>query len=148
MYIVLYRHNHEYYVVKLEPKNTLNGKSLQDYISGEDTSNYQEYIKALSCVLREQHRNNYNVVHVGSCLYHPDTSYSTPVNKFINCSFGFFKSLIPTKQGLVLNVDISSSDFFAKDLNMKTVLDFVMEMMDKNLNSKFLKHQEISHLQR
>lgn len=152
MCIVLYRQNQEYYDVKLEPRATLSGKSLQDYISGDGTSNYQEYMKALGCVLREQQRNNSKVVQIGSCLYHPDTSYTTPVNRFVNSSFGFFKSLRPTKQGLVLNVDVSSSDFFAKDLKTETVLEFVMEMMDRGLRNtkfqKFQKHAEISHQQR
>ena len=98
--------------------------------------------------MREQHRNNYKVVQIGPCSYYPDASDTTPVNKFLNSSFGFFKRLRPTKQGLVLNVDVSSSEFFAKDLKSETVLDFVMDMMERVLKSKFCKHTEMSHLQR
>jgi hypothetical protein len=136
------------YDVKLEQKAPLSGKSLQDHIMGDGRSNYQEYIKALGCIIREQHRNNCKVVQVGPCLYNPDASYTTPVNRFINSSFGFYKTLRPTKQGLVLNVDVCSSDFFSKDLKTETVLDFVADMMDRVLKSKFFKHTGMNHRQR
>lgn len=152
MCIVLYRQNQEYYDIKLEPRATVSGKCLQDYIAGDPNASYQEYIKALGCVMREYQRTNSKVIQVGSYMYQPDTAYTAPVSRFVNCTFGFFKSLSPTKQGLVLNVDVASNKFFSKDLKTETVLEFVMEEMDKGLRNtkghKFHKHAEISHQQR
>uniref|UniRef100_A0A7I4BJB0 Argonaute family member n=1 Tax=Physcomitrium patens TaxID=3218 RepID=A0A7I4BJB0_PHYPA len=138
-----------HYDVKLEPRGPFLGNLLQKYIEGDDMlSLHEEYINALRVIMQEHQRNSSRVVQSGPYAYYPDASYTTPVNKFLNSCTGFFKSLRPTKQGLVLNVDVAQCWFFTKDLISKTILDYVLEMMARDRQLVPNKQAELSPQQR
>ncbi|XP_047321840.1 protein argonaute 7 [Impatiens glandulifera] len=104
---------HKLFKVNVKLVSKLDGKHLTDYLSkdGDDSAPLpQDYLHALDVVLRESPTEK--CIAVGRSLY--SSSMGGGVKDIGGGAVGmrgFFQSLRPTQQGLVLNVDFSVTSF-------------------------------------